>query len=512
NSSSIFSFMLSQPLLPAELVKKVTSDKRMQGFADSHVFSQDFHERRLLIRNWEAPYSPEFLIQDLSVGFVGEMKRTDIHLAAFDGDVLAVYETLRWGATADKTDTSGITAIGLAISQLEMWSSRDAQGMRPDGVRMNAADVRREVSRREWVIRILVEQHVELNRLMNGEPLINMLCRSKAWETIALFLAHGATPPKKTHLPIPHSVRPGQIHIHAGTNLCRPPKKCPCWSGKSVQECHAKEAQPYPLAYLCVCGSGRTYRKCCFARKSYVVEKWDPTLKRIMHDYDRSGLPIMQAIRKGNELSQAVAQAIGDKYEIPPFHNPEIKSAQFVKRLAQELLEEGLIDPAFAYALSRVDFAPRPQSRMCSRYLSESRQKRWNALIDEYIATKGDRRSKHMIERAAKIGTWNGALIRMCEGPDCGKFEGAEVETLKLCSKCKISVYCSSSCQKSAWKTHKTECGKDGQHEQSLPSQDSVAQHLKHTSAEVLKQYEAFLAMAPPIEFLNMMNAMRLTP
>ena len=40
-------------------------------------------------------------------------------------------------------------------------------------------------------------------------------------------------------------------------------------------------------------------------------------------------------------------------------------------------------------------------------------------------------------------------------------------------------MYCSSACQSSAWKSHKTICGSDRQVEQALPSQDAVEEHLR---------------------------------
>lgn len=80
----------------------------------------------------------------------------------------------------------------------------------------------------------------------------------------------------------------------------------------------------------------------------------------------------------------------------------------------------------------------RPHRRAMSRNLAENTQMRWNALIDEYILLGIDPRSKKDIERAAKIGTWNGALIMTCEGKRCGNYEDRDVECFKFCSKCKM--------------------------------------------------------------------------
>ncbi|KAJ7039519.1 hypothetical protein C8F04DRAFT_293266 [Mycena alexandri] len=162
----------TQPLLPADLVNKIQSDEMMSDF-ESSVFTQEAHEVRLLMRNWTAPCSPDSFIQDLSLGWTAEMKRTPLHLAAYDGDVLAVYESIGVGATADKPDSSGITPICLAISHLALVSSPNVVAFTPNGSLMSAAAVKKEASRLKYVIRILVEQHVVLNRSTDGQSLID---------------------------------------------------------------------------------------------------------------------------------------------------------------------------------------------------------------------------------------------------------------------------------------------------------------------------------------------------
>ncbi|KAJ7454852.1 hypothetical protein FB451DRAFT_656850 [Mycena latifolia] len=494
---------LTRPLLPAELVKRIQSDDMMSGF-ESEVFSQSFHENRLSMRNWSTPHSPDSFCQDTQIGFFPELKRTLSHMAAYDGDVLALYEMLGLGATADQPDTSGITPICLAVRQLAMTTSPHAIGMRPDGGMMTAVDFRREASRFKCVIRILVEQHVVLDRTIEpeGEPLINLLCRAKAWDTIELFLKHGAKPPSN-----PVALFPTASDRSKFTSLLksclqpgvgRPARICPCWSGKIVEECHAKATHPYPLAYVCVCGSGRTYKSCCLPKNWPVLEKWDPKLKRIMHDYDRFAMvPGMKKIQQGFQEARKIAQALGIEYPEKTAANPkEIKDK--LKGTSKELLGKGLIDPAFAYALSRADFSPQPRGRNISRPIAENYQKR-NMLIDEYIATQKDLRPRQSIERAAKIGPWNGALIRACEGPGCGNIEGTDVQRLKLCSKCQLSVYCGSDCQRRAWKMHKTQCSKPGQKEQSLPSQDVVSTYIERTHQETSAAFMTLLTNGPPL-------------
>lgn len=65
-------------------------------------------------------------------------------------------------------------------------------------------------------------------------------------------------------------------------------------------------------------------------------------------------------------------------------------------------------------------------------------QYKWNAAIDRYISQGGDKRSSYEIEQAAKIGPSNGALYRRCEGKNCDKVEGKNMQKPLFCSGCKM--------------------------------------------------------------------------
>ncbi|KAJ6623138.1 hypothetical protein B0H10DRAFT_2011329 [Mycena sp. CBHHK59/15] len=483
--------MLSQPHLPVPLIEKIQSDPMMSDF-QTCIFDRNHDKLRSLLRNGTHDLSTihpdSFIVEDPVAGFTAEMKRDILHLSVYDGDVLAVHEVIGLGFNPDKPDSSGVTPICLAISRLALVTSGSPYLLdcRPDGTPLKAADFEREGSRLAAVASILVEQHVDLNKSMNGEPLVNLVCRSRAWDLLALFLEHGAIPPKDP-APLFRTVSDrakfATLLKARPTKVSRPPRKCPCWSGKSISDCH-ETAQPYPLSYLCICGSKKTYQSCCHRRHGRAMEKWDPKLQRLVQDFDNHGrFSDQETAEKIFQKLDAVTRAFGVEPE--EFVMSDAKLAHAQKMMA-ESMPQGLMDPAFAYAFSRAGFNPLPRSRIGSRHVYEKQQKEWNALVDEYIKTSKDQRSRQAIERAAKIGTWNGALIRVCEGPGCEKVEGTDVEILKLCSKCKMAVYCGHDCQKAAWKNHKSKCGKTDQHEQSLPSQDRVADYLGRLKSKML--------------------------
>ena len=61
----------------------------------------------------------------------------------------------------------------------------------------------------------------------------------------------------------------------------------------------------------------------------------------------------------------------------------------------------------------------------------------WNKLIDDYIDQGVDSRPREEIEKAAKVGSGNGALFRTCEGVQCGNDESKD-QKFNCCSKCKL--------------------------------------------------------------------------
>ncbi|KAJ7222681.1 hypothetical protein C8J57DRAFT_1392071 [Mycena rebaudengoi] len=414
----------SQPLLPTALVEKIKSDPMMVGF-ESAVFKQHAHEIRLEVRDqWGAPRAPDaFLIRDDTIGFTTDSLRTTLHIAAFQGDVLAVYELLYLGATPDVKDKSGITPICFALAQLAMATAPHA------------------VSRLTCVIRILVEQHAELNSTVLHPLETRQRCFRTAvdrakFSALLKSLPKGAFP--------------------------RPPRMCPCWSGK---ECGGMPRQERPGISGCI----RVHMRIPKDVPGNVVSpvtRSESCTTIALHPSFKAAMTVMESGVK----TQALRKAFGIELEEEPMsmsYTPEQ-----MKALSEMLLNQGLIDPALFLCVNARRLLARKPS------FAELNQKQWNTLVDEYIALGVDKRSKRDIEREAKIGTWNGALIRVCEGPGCGKVEEPTV-ALKMCTTCKwCACYCGKECQRAAWRAHKVKCGAQGQHEQTLPSQDKASAFL----------------------------------
>ncbi len=69
---------------------------------------------------------------------------------------------------------------------------------------------------------------------------------------------------------------------------------------------------------------------------------------------------------------------------------------------------------------------------------ANSRMDEWNGLVDEYIESGTDRRSRFDIERTSKIGLHGGPLYRQCDADECETYEVRDVALLKQCSACKL--------------------------------------------------------------------------
>jgi len=108
--------------------------------------------------------------------------------------------------------------------------------------------------------------------------------------------------------------------------------------------------------------------------------------------------------------------------------------------------------PAFVYAAEHSGFSAQPWRKdnraTLSREEMETRQKTWNALVDQYIAVNQstlDVTEACEVERAAKIFWTGGPLYNRCGHQSCGKME-RQPSTFMLCSKCRQTRFCSSAC------------------------------------------------------------------
>ncbi|KII86005.1 hypothetical protein PLICRDRAFT_700778 [Plicaturopsis crispa FD-325 SS-3] len=493
---------LSKPLLPAAFVKKMRTDPMMAGF-QSRSFTQEGHDRRLQLLYSPIGMLPDYFflaLETIAPDPAGDVrdktltsvrtKFTELQCAAIEGDPLWACEIIKLGCPID-LKSEGMTPLLLALHLgLDRHYSSDTQ--------RSVTERTATVNRHLFIARALIEQHADLNVSVDGaSPLLIacILARHGYWDLVSLLLQHGANPsrlPSSIPLRLKHLVEgpvfpSGAIKsrflalVKSFSNSTRPARRCPCFSGQSLEDCHSSaKATPYPLGYVCFCGSGKTFRKCCARQGKCMEEKWSEKEQRIIAGYSAQewnslGKSVDSSTSKNTTGLEKEDSVLTVDDQASRSQAREKGKLGVYKWIARQMCAKGTLDPAFGYAAQRLTYScvvtPSLRHRDLSRHSAGLLQKVWNMRIDEYIAAGTDPRSREEIERAAKIGIYFGALYRTCEGPKCTKLEGRDIVKLKTCSRCSIAPYCSKECQTAAWTLHKSECGSADQREQALPAQ-----------------------------------------
>lgn len=217
---------------------------------------------------------------------------------------------------------------------------------------------------------MLVEQHSDVHKTINNLSVLQLAYNAQCWDLIVLLIKHGARPSPNFHFSSSADENRISSLLKINRGSARPPRLCPCWSGKTIGDCHAT-LRPYPLKYICVCGSGKIYERCCHSKNAIVLEHWDPVRNRVKHDYEvQLNDPYRQAVERmdatAHMVHQMLAKSGGESASLPPPLTAEddIKRRAEASRKALELLEpHGVLDAAFAYAWRKAGFCPQHVSR-----------------------------------------------------------------------------------------------------------------------------------------------------
>ncbi|KIM41985.1 hypothetical protein M413DRAFT_445175 [Hebeloma cylindrosporum] len=490
-----------RPLLPRSIIVK---NKKQPNFFDPcavasmRIFLLESRSNKMLASALDIHHHWR------GFGFDEASGRDVLHLAATVGDVLLTHELLYLGFDPNVSDKEGVSPLFMALyTAAQAVDPRIVAMTRPYRTYMiskNELDLpggpKQILTRQSSIVGALIEQHADVNKTCYGVSLLELALRAKDWPSVALLLKHGADPNVMTPVRLELcTFSPDQRNIFfqfvkrmaLAKGAERPPRKCPCWSGKTLNECHGvPDAKiPYPLEYICFCGTKKAHSKCCSKKPVGVLTKWNESIQRISVLTD-SAVDESQAFRTALRRIQAL--------DFPEFRDPNNPAPRQIsgdnlpfsdldpgtlERFRKEMVRLGIVDPAFAYGMTKLRF-PLPANRASAlKLMRKAYQSNWNAAIDEYISLGVDPRSTAEIERQAKIGTWGGSLIKECESDECTNLEtDPGVEKMLQCSKCQITVYCSYECQKAHWRKHKHRCNKTQQSPQLLPSQRAIQDYL----------------------------------
>ncbi|EMD31343.1 hypothetical protein CERSUDRAFT_119909 [Gelatoporia subvermispora B] len=413
--------------------------------------------------------------------FVPGAGKTMIHLACAKSDIPLTHELIRLGININQADTAGETPIITSCKLFSMmYESADELGLTwsriftKDSGTASGMDVSAPLPQRDilwrmvYIIRLLLSQHVDVKaRGPDGQTPLKYLCEAGYWPLIQLLVEHGAhASPYNTVGDLYDTLKdPEQkanfielvrAHVPPGP---RPPRCCPCWSGKLLSDCHTARI-PYPMKYACLCGHGKTYESCCYKKQMFFDEQWEDEKQRITFDW----VPYVQhkPIPVGPTLAPVLTRFIKYITRIEaPIECDELKRSIMRHRdaVTDKLLVQGSIDPAWVYALKETDeyLSDRHRDIPFAMDKFASWSYTWNEHVDAYIAKGVDTRDSMDIEREAKIGLKGGALLTRCEREGCTRFGDDNCRLLE-CGACKRVLYCSQRCQKLSWAQHKASC------------------------------------------------------
>lgn len=288
--------------------------------------------------------------------------QTLLHYAASFWDLPLAYECVRLGANINARSTSGLTPLMAAVC-----SVGGARVMELEAAQAGR-DTDRAVSLKNRALRIvnmLLDQHADVNLgEWCGMSCLGLAWATLDWSTMALLLRYGARmadnilEPWPPFLPLFRGYEDLQrlfrMVASAGPAF-RPPRQCPCWSGKLLSECHGAANQPFPPEFLCPCGSFKIFRVCCNRRDFQTTEIWDQERQRITivsHHLD-SRVFIKRGVRENITLYLNTSGR-----RLPASEQERDSSHQFFLALGDALTAKGLIDPAFFHAVKKIGLLP----------------------------------------------------------------------------------------------------------------------------------------------------------
>ncbi|KZT67433.1 hypothetical protein DAEQUDRAFT_767166 [Daedalea quercina L-15889] len=470
----------SDPDLGFERSMVHTLDETSAGTRDAlircYVLGEG-EEKVLLDESWDEDDEGEWSMRrQLYAG----SESTYLHFAARLADVPLVYECIRLGVDVNCQDVKGNTPLHCVVQEVARFH-HDLVARRRENSDTSATSA--HLKRLRHVAKVLLEQHADVHLApKEGFGPVHWAWYALDLELIELFIVYGAS--EIISLPIDTAEqRPDAAPLWVANPAKvaslkqlserltrdgippRPPRRCPCWSGKPLSECHESGYHLWPSDFSCICGGSKTYGRCCSKRRSAdLFEKWDHERKRMV---------VVCRVDDGDTVIYknpfSVYKHIGAISD---------EEAEERGRLIDKTIElndlsrrsDEKADPAFRYVLMKYRVLPRPTNKSFTKDLYKALACNWNKTVDEYTALGSDARSALEIEQAAKMDSEFGPLWKRCEASGCTAIERPAFK-MKCCSGCKRIYYCSATCQKAHWKEHKHACKRRDHPLQQLPSQ-----------------------------------------
>ena len=370
----------ADPQLPPDLVRSFKNDTTCPPYR-SIIFTNEFNVARHLMAAGEE--RPEMVIMSdlaryvrVTIGVLPGArylanKASWLHLAATTGDIPLFHEILRIGCHLEVIDENGRTPL---FAGCERLSSLMQNGKLRTFPGIDRTRLGNDVKRIEKVCILLVEQHAKLDTIIDGKTPLHLACATNSWDLIEVLLQHGADPAPPSLPPSQHCIsllrtsaekERFKALTHVPHDVERPARPCPCWSGETLENCHARELKtfdnfPYPTHFICRCMSRKTYEKCCHKQGMQWTEAWDPEEMWIQPNRVVSfPAPESTTARETFEMMIRVSQSIADGTS--DMTGADLLSGvnHMTARMMDHMVQRGHVDPGFAYAAKKIDFMPR---------------------------------------------------------------------------------------------------------------------------------------------------------
>lgn len=368
--------------LPQALLEELRSDSDL-GFAQSMVHTldeMDLGTRDTLIKCYVLGKGDQLLhLGDSWDEDEGEwsLKRqfhpgsnsTYLHLAARLADVPLVYECIRLGVDVNSRDVKGQTPLHYVAQEVIRFHHELVERKRE---KLDITAQLAHMKKLRRIAQILLEQGADFRIT----PSNGNMCFSPvylAWyaldpELTALFALYGASEitsfptdaterrPANAPLWVANADKIGPFkrlidRLSKDGLPTRPPRRCPCLSGKPLSECHESGYHLWPSGFACICGSAKTYARCCKRRNFEILEKWD---------HERRRLTVLRRVVEGDEVVYANPFSAYDA--IVALSNGDEELEKLSERKTKQVLDaieyndtgsEEKADPAFRYVLQK---------------------------------------------------------------------------------------------------------------------------------------------------------------
>lgn len=295
-----------------------------------------------------------------------------LHLAANQADLLLAYEVIRMGISPDGKDRAGVTPLHMTLTYMlmlvkllvrlgfppEVLAQVTSRLSSPGKIQIQVDRMKLQLHSLERIATLLIEQHADVNVVAYDRSILSVAVELGNWTIIELLLKHGAKRHKPTELTFSKptdKTRYNALLKKIPVPTTRPPRLCPCHSGKPLDECHnTADHPPYPHYFICGCGRKRVYGDCCVKRGTRLVEGWHPQVSRL-GAYEKTKAPtgvpeeLHKYYYKALETSSKPMSPEDDKAAKAAL---EQNKGNFLMPFIEKLGYGDEMDPAFLHALN----------------------------------------------------------------------------------------------------------------------------------------------------------------